>query len=136
MVGGTPSSPAPATGAGSEGAQALTSPTPATIGTALTASKGWASYYDDGPGHYGAVHSWRWGDERYAVQVCLQDRSACTYVMVRDYCACRDRHGDPTVIDLSPAAFRDLAPLSRGIVKVVVKGPVPFSTLPPTDGGS
>lgn len=51
------------------------------------------------------------------------------------YCACGQRHGEPTVIDLSVPAFRELAPLSRGIVRVIVSGPIPAPdiTLPPTD---
>ena len=99
---------------------------------------GWATWYDDGPGWYGAVHSWRFGDERYAVQVCALDEGrlvACTHVIVRDYCACGSRHGEPTVIDLSPAAFRELAPLSRGVIRVEVSGPIVVA-LPATDGGS
>ena len=40
-----------------------------------------------------------------------------------DWCACGDRHGVPTVIDLDVAAFRQLAPLSIGVIAVEVTFP-------------
>lgn len=107
------------------------SPTTSTPGTKNRT--GWATWYDDGAGYYGAVRSWRYGDDPYAVQVCLAARPAtCTHVVIRDYCACGSRHGEATVIDLSPSAFRELAPLSRGVIRVTVTGPIPIP-LPPTD---
>lgn len=67
---------------------------------------------------YAAVGSWRWGDTPYRVTVTAGDRSVT--VVVRDHChACED--GRP-LIDLSPAAFAALAPLSRGIVRVTLYG--------------
>jgi hypothetical protein len=53
-------------------------------------------------------------------------------VTVRGYCACGDRAGKATVIDLSPAAFRRLAPLSAGVIAVTLEygGSI---VLPPTD---
>lgn len=96
---------------------------------------GEASWYDDGPGLYGAVHSWRFGDEPYWVEVCRQDASAtCVLVFVRDYM----RH--PTrAIDLSPDAFVRLWPglsrseaLDRGVVDVMVRVTGAAATLPPT----
>jgi hypothetical protein len=47
-------------------------------------------------------------------------------------CACGDRNGQPTVIDLSTSAFRRLAPLSVGVLDVEVS-PAPRISLPPTD---
>jgi expansin (peptidoglycan-binding protein) len=79
-------------------------------------AQGYATWYDDGPGLYGAVPSWHYGDRPYPLRVCRGDR--CVTVIVRDFCACGDRHGRPTVIDLSPAAFSELAPLSRGVISV------------------
>jgi hypothetical protein len=82
---------------------------------------GWATWFDDGPGYYGAVRSFRFGDTPYVVQVCrLEAPITCTHVRIVSFCACGDRHGIPTVIDLSPAAFQELAPLSRGIIRVEV----------------
>lgn len=87
---------------------------------------GWATWYDDGPGLYAAVNSYRWGDPRYEVTVRYTANVNGTIVrrqvtvVVRDFCACGKRHGEPTVIDLSPAAFKKLAPLSRGVIKVEV----------------
>jgi hypothetical protein len=67
---------------------------------------------------YAAVGSWRWGDKPYRVNVCRPANGRCVTVWVRDFCrACKNKFG---VIDLSPAAFRKLAPLGRGRIKVVV----------------
>jgi hypothetical protein len=96
---------------------------------------GWATWYDDGPGLYGAagpairVGSWR----GRLVEVCAEQ---CVTVRLTDWCACGQRHGRPTLIDLSPAAFRQLAPLSAGVVSVRVEwrgAAGPIVTLPPTD---
>jgi hypothetical protein len=95
-----------------------------------TRCHGWDTQY------VGAVPSFRHGDDPYAVQVCLAERPAtCTHVVVVSFCACGDRKGEPTVIDLSPPAFRELAPQTLGIVRVVVSGPIPVPsiTLPPTE---
>ena len=67
-----------------------------------------------------AVPSFRWGDDPYRVEVCA---TTCVFVTVVSFCACGDRHGIPTVIDLSPAAFRTLAPLRRGVYAVTVEMP-------------
>jgi hypothetical protein len=93
---------------------------------------GWATWYDDGPGLYGAVPSWHFGDEPYTVQVTAFEggQAQSIFVTIRDFCACGDRGEIPTVIDLSPAAFRELAPLSAGVIRVVVDG-VPHA--PATD---
>ena len=79
---------------------------------------GRASWYDDGPGLYAAVNSYRWGDPRYSVRVCAGSR--CVTVTVRDFCQCYVGTSRERVIDLSPDAFRRLAPLSAGLVKVTV----------------
>lgn len=99
-------------------------------------TSGEASWYDHGKGLYGAVHSWRFGDDPYWVEVCRQDASAtCVLVLVRDYM----RH--PTrAIDLSPDAFVRLWPglsrsvaLDRGVVDVTVRRTGAVATLPPTE---
>ena len=53
-------------------------------------------------------------------------------VTLTDWCACGDRGGQPTLLDLSATAFKRLAPLSRGIVAVEVEVGVRIA-LPPTD---
>lgn len=99
--------------------------TAAQIGTVLEAGE--ASWYDDGPGLYGAVHSFRWGDTPYAVEVCrADDRDRCVTVIVRDHMANTRR-----AIDLSPDAFSRLAPLSRGVVQVTLEATT--VRLPATD---
>lgn len=98
----------------------------------LLLSPGRASYYDDGPGLYAAVHSYRFGDPTYSVNVCRVDHpSVCVLVTVRDYMASTSK-----VIDLGPDAFVRLWPgesranaLSHGVAQVTVSD----YSLPPTD---
>lgn len=87
------------------------------VGTPLQA--GLATWYQDGPGLYGSVESWRYGDSPYPATVC--HAGSCVTVTVRGYCACGDRAGKQTVIDLSPEAFARLAPLSRGVIDVTLE---------------
>lgn len=114
-----------------------------TVQPLASKSRGWATYCAPTPtrcqswggdARLGAVPSFRWGDKPYQVTVRHGDRT--TTVTVVSYCGCGDRHGTPTVIDLSPRAFRDLAPLSRGVIDVTLTTggrPEPRITLPPTD---
>jgi len=44
----------------------------------------------------------------------------CVTVQLTDWCACGDRGGQPTLLDLSASAFRRLAPLSKGVIAVEV----------------
>ena len=87
------------------------SPTPHSV-------SGTASYYDDGAGLYAAVPSFTWGDKPYKVLVC-RNPGTCVTVTVRDHCQCFVGTKNERVIDLSPAAFAKLAPLSRGLLAVV-----------------
>jgi hypothetical protein len=71
-----------------------------------------------------AVPSFGFGDGLYPVHVCRADKPrVCTDPIVVSFCSCGTH-----VIDLSPASFRELAPLSVGVVKVTVSPAVP---LPP-----
>lgn len=69
---------------------------------------------------YAAVGSWRWRDKPYNLRVCKRgNQDKCVVVTVRDFCrACKNGFG---VIDLSPAAFKKLAPLWRGRIHVVIR---------------
>lgn len=68
--------------------------------------------------YYAAVGTWRWGDTPYMVTVCRKKTTDCVKVWVRDFCrACKNGFG---LIDLSPAAFKKLAPLSKGRINVTV----------------
>ena len=58
---------------------------------------------------YAAVPGFRWGDKPYKALVCYKGK--CVNVIIRD-CLCSRKGGG--YIDLSPAAFMALAPLSRG----------------------
>jgi rare lipoprotein A (RlpA)-like double-psi beta-barrel protein len=71
------------------------------------------------------VGAWR-GSE---MLVCRTSRTAmaCVRVVLADWCACPHR-----LIDLSDDAFRTLAPLSQGLVRVTVS-PFRAAPLPPTD---
>lgn len=78
---------------------------------------------------YAAVGSWKWGDKPYKVEVCRVGTTKCVVVTVRDYChgawkALRlkgEWNRNNRAIDLSPAAFMRLAPLSRGIIYVEIR---------------
>jgi hypothetical protein len=94
------------------------------IGTALEGRRGTATWCAPtsthchgwgGNAHVGAVRSFGWGDTPYSVAVCVVATGSCTNVRVVSYCACPH-----TLIDLSPAAFEDLAPLSAGRIGVTV----------------
>lgn len=111
------------------------------IGTPLSIARGVATYCAPTPtkcqgwgggAMLGAVQSFTDGDKPYSATVCLNGTRPCVTVTVVSYCACGDRPGGPTVIDLSPAAFRGLAPLSRGVIPVTLEtgGPI---VLPATD---
>lgn len=90
---------------------------------------GQSSWYTrQGITHYAAVGSWRWGDKPYTLRLCREDEpTRCTQVLVVDWCGrCAADLGrvwtsKSRVIDISPAAMVELAPLSRGVVRVVVK---------------
>jgi hypothetical protein len=72
----------------------------------------------------------RIGDWRGAtVRVCA-DR--CIVTRLTDWCACGDRHGKATLIDLADADFARLAPLSAGVIEVSVEF-VDSVKLPATD---
>ena len=93
---------------------------------------GLATWYDT-PGLTAAAGPrLRHGDWRGSfVRVCA---GKCVTVQLTDWCACGDRGGQPTLLDLSATAFKRLAPLSRGIVAVEVEVLTRVPTvLPATD---
>jgi hypothetical protein len=93
----------------------------------LSLLHGVATYYDNGPGLYAAAgpalrHALGTGWRGSVIKVCANERSQCVKVRLTDFCKCGPRHGKQTLLDLSPAAFRALAPLSRGVLEVTVRG--------------
>jgi hypothetical protein len=86
-----------------------------------------------GGAHLGAVHSFRFGDEPYWVRV---SRTAdgvvrTTTVLIVSFCGCGGHN-----VDLSPAAFRELAPTSLGRIRVSLERVDGVPTrLPATDTG-
>jgi hypothetical protein len=78
---------------------------------------------------YAAVASFSYYAKPYTLRVCrADDPTRCVVVIVRDECAggCRRDLKKPwtsksRAIDLSPAAFSQLAPLGRGIVRVLIE---------------
>ncbi len=108
---------------------------PATSGLVPALVGGWATYYRDrkhGPDeHYAAAGPLlreAFGDWRGKV-IRVRSGKHSTIVSLSDSCACGERAGLPTLIDLSPAAFRDLAPLSAGVIRVSIE----VVELPATD---
>ena len=84
--------------------------------------------------YYAAVPRWQWSDPSFRLRVCRKDDpTRCVLVVARDSCGrCREDikkrwTSRSLAIDLSPEAFRALAPLSRGVVAVVI------SDWPPAD---
>lgn len=75
---------------------------------------------DGGPyRYYAAVYGFRWGDRPYQLDVCRTDLpDRCVRVWVVDWCGCSKRRPGRGAIDLSPAAFLRLGPLSRGVLPV------------------
>ena len=77
---------------------------------------------------YAAVASFSYYAKPYRVRVCRTDQPhRCVTVTVRDECAglCRRHLKQPwtsqsRAIDLSPAAFSQLAPLGRGVLRVSI----------------
>ena len=61
-----------------------------------------------------------WRGTSVAVCVTGDGPARCVETVVSDWCACGDRPGGPTVIDLDDNAFADLAPLGAGVLAVEV----------------
>lgn len=78
---------------------------------------------------YAAVASFSYYAKPYTLRVCRKDQpTRCVTVVVRDECAglCRRDLRKPwtsqsRAIDLSPAAFYQLAPLGRGVLQVTIE---------------
>lgn len=95
-------------------------PPPGSVGTVLLGGK--ATWYDT-PGHTAAagpvlrdvLGDWR---GRY-VTVEAGDRSVT--VKLTDWCACGERGGIPTLLDLSRSAFATLADPSAGVINVSIE---------------
>jgi len=83
---------------------------------------GVATYYDGHQGQAAAGPALRdalgpnWRGQ--AVTVCRL--STCIAVTLSDWCACGDRNGKDTLIDLDRRDFARIAPLSAGVVAVTV----------------
>ena len=97
----------------------LATPTtrPCCASSTVTA-KGWATY-QPGTGLWGSpsqlVYDWTGSH----VRVC--GPLACRSIETRGWCACGERHGERTLIDLSEEAFAAICGyLSRGVCDVVV----------------
>ncbi len=94
----------------------VASNTPSGVTTVGVLVAGTVSWYP-ASGMVAAAHSWQWGDTPYPVRVC--SGPVCITVTVQDYCqGCT--HG--RLLDLSDDAFRHLAPLSQGLVRVTTYG--------------
>ena len=111
--------------------------TPAKTVEPVQAVKGVATWYDApskrdaaaGPALRKALGSdWR------GSYVWVEANGHSVLVQLTDWCACGERNGRPTLLDLDDVAFSRLAPLSVGVLDVVVSwedGELP--ELPQTD---
>ena len=98
---------------------------------------GKATWYDDGPGLYAAagpvLREALGGDPAFrGERVTVTSGGRSVEVTLSDWCACGERGGVPTLLDLSADAFARLAPLGRGVINVEIElgEPIP---LPETD---
>jgi expansin (peptidoglycan-binding protein) len=48
-------------------------------------------------------------------------QATCITIPLTDWCACGDRNGTPTLLDLSADAFAQLGALSQGVLRVTVE---------------
>ena len=93
---------------------------------------GLATWYDWRPGEAAAGPALRralgadWRGQRVTVCTAAIGRS-CVTVTLTDFCACGDRNGQPTLIDLDRRAFAQLASPSLGVllVSISVQPPPP-----------
>jgi hypothetical protein len=53
--------------------------------------------------------------------ITVEGDGASVTVQLTDWCACGERHGLPTLLDLSDAAFSELADLSAGVIRVAIE---------------
>jgi hypothetical protein len=85
--------------------------------TRRTKMRGLATWYPAQIGHAAAGPSLRVGRWRgRIVVVCVGATRRCISVRLTDWCRCGHGH----IVDLAAGSFRRLAPLSRGVVSVVV----------------
>jgi hypothetical protein len=102
----------------------LVSPSPSVPPDTATQVRGLATWYD-APSKQDAAagpalrrflgRDWRGSWVR------VMRGSATVTVILTDWCACGSRHGQPTLLDLDDQAYRELAPLSSGVVTVRVE---------------
>lgn len=94
-------------------------PEPPTVPTSIAGAslpmRGWATWDPgQGQGHAAAGPALRaalGGDPAFRGTVVTVGKGNTTVtVVLDDWCACGDRHGDPTIIDLDPADFLTLYP--------------------------
>lgn len=130
-VGGTPLPSLP-TGTGPAATEAASDPVPSEAAPNPTPQRttrpperlrGVATWYPAGgpvaaagPALRAALgSSWR----GMVISVC--GKQSCTRVRLIDWCACGDRHGEPTLLDLGLDAFTRLADPSAGVIDVTVR---------------
>jgi hypothetical protein len=103
--------------------QAVSKTTPVSAGSASGRTRGWATYYAYHEGQAAAGPALRkmLGANWRGMTVTVWNGARHVTVRLTDWCACGPRHGEPTIIDLDTRDFDDLAPLSVGVLKVVVR---------------
>ena len=135
LAGGTPSPSTIGTGAASDGD--ATDPIPSVALPDTATLSGTATWYCSassactrgyGPSDLVAAIDPTPGIERGA-RLTVSHGGASVTVVVVDVCACKGER----VIDLTSGAFRQLAPLSRGVIAVTLTTEGPPPTLPATE---
>ena len=111
------------------GPVAVTVPMPAAVVPSAAAGSlsGWSTWYVAGPGQAAAGPALRaaFGPGWRGQLVTVTANGVSVRVRLTDFCACADRHGRPTLIDLDRAAFAALAEPSRGVIAVTVRRALP-----------
>jgi hypothetical protein len=99
---------------------------------------GWATVDEgQGPGHAAAGPALRrllGGDPAFRGDVVtVTGRHGSVVVRLTDFCACGNRHGKPTIIDLDETDFAKLTGRGPGVEWVVISSATSSIALPATD---
>jgi hypothetical protein len=119
---GLPAAPRPRPPGAALGGPGLSRRVAPALPETATTLAGWATWYEVAAWHGAAGPELRralgpgWRGQR--VRVCAHGR--CVTTALTDWCACGDRHGIPTLIDLARADFARLASPSAGVVLVTI----------------
>lgn len=138
LVQAATSAPAGASGPALPGAEPTTE-----VGTTVDVARGWAAWYPGSRGWHSIAHV-ALPDSRYrtprqgpsqwvTVTVFVGDSVRTGVFPAVDDCACGDRRGDPTVVDLSHGALRELGLWDIRFRDGIWRAEVQYGADPPPD---